>query len=139
MRYLVIATLLACAVATLAWNIVRTTSTPAVNQRPRLVNTIRDEGEPCVSGPRLTPGLLEEWPAEYDNACVEIRLDVRCDDDCGATLPSGRRILVDVAAAMHDVQIELRAEPPRTLGLLGRFRSEPQPSLSVSRVLAPWW
>lgn len=139
MRHFAIAMLLGGSIGGLVWSLVSTTSMPGVSQRPRIVNSIRDEGEACVSGPRLTPQLLEQWPEDYDNQCVEIRLEVRCVDECTARLPGGAVLLVDVAAAMHDLRLELQAGDEPAVGLLGRFRTAPRPSLDVTRVLSPWW
>lgn len=134
-----LATALAFAIAALTWSVAAAPSLPAVDSPPRLVKTIREEGEPCTSGPRLTPAFLAEWSRDYDNECVEIALDVRCAGDCQAALPGNRLISVRVNAAMDDVRRELLPGSASTVGLLGRFTTEPGWSLDVSRVMTPWW
>lgn len=134
-----IAAVLVFAIAALIWSVAAAPSLPAIDSPPRLVKTIREEGEPCTSGPRLTPAFLAEWSGDYDNECVEIALYVRCDGDCQATLPGDRLLVVRVNAAMNDVRRELLPGSESTIGLLGRFTTEPAWSLDVSRVMTPWW
>jgi hypothetical protein len=134
-----LASALVVAISVLTWSVAAAPSLPAVDSPPRLVKTIREEGEPCTSGPRLTPAFLAAWARDYDNECVEIALDVRCDGDCQATLPGEHLVSVRVNTAMDDVRRELLPGSESTVGLLGRFTTEPAWSLDVSRVMTPWW